>query len=200
MTFVQGTRVQDLPGRRADKIDLQMSPVQHVQGAITVVIRIGKLSIRRLISNGAKIFDITRATGDNIHRGLRVRHVLGVCGAINDREEPLGIMNVTKDTEIDAITVEEALEGFLARLAGTRTRSVPWAMSSDDHPRRDPSVYTGEIGLEEVQLLTAPAERTAVQPGRPVLPIRRIGEVGLCVDHHDVSHAVLEGIPKWWVG
>ncbi|BCR88627.1 uncharacterized protein ACHE_41191S [Aspergillus chevalieri] len=199
MTLVQGTRVQDLSGRRTNKIDLQVSPVQHPQHAVTVIIRICKFSIRRLISNRAKTFDITRATGNNIHRGLRIRHVLAVCGSIDDGEETLGIMYVSEDTEVDSITVEEALESFLARFASARTRGVPWTMSSDNHPWRDSSVHTGKIGLEEVQLLTAPAERTAVQPGRSILPIRRVGKVGFGVDHHDVGHAILEGIPKWWV-
>ena len=104
---------------------------------------------------------------------------------------------MAEDTEIDAICVEQILESFLAGFAGVgKSGGIPWPVAGDNDPGRHASVDTSQIRLEEFDLLVWSAKGTAVESRGPVLSVRCRSKVGFSVDHRDVNHAVVKGIPE----
>lgn len=105
---------------------------------------------------------------------------------------------MTKDAQVDAVFVEERFESGLADVADTAADGVPWAVAGYDDPGCDAAVDAGEIGFEEVELLTRRTERSTAEMSTAAGLVWCAGKVGLGVDHYNVCHAVLEGVPEWW--
>lgn len=198
MFLIQSARIQDLSSRRPHEVNLQMLLVQKSNRTVAVVLVIRKPRIIGLTANRAQTLNITCTPSNNIHGCLGILHTVGVGGTIDNRQEPLRIVYMAKDTEVNAILVKQALERLLAGTADARrsTSCVPRSVSSDNYPGCDTPVDGSEIGLEEVDLLGGSAKWSAVQLGRTIWPTWCIREICFGVDHYDVGHAVFEGIPK----
>lgn len=200
MALEQSARVQECTSRGLIKVNLQMLLVYEPNGSIAVVIAIGKLSVRRLGAWSIRSLDVTSTTGNDVHRGLGVIHSVGVGDAIIDRRETLRVVDMSEHAQVHAVLVEDILERGLARGAAVAgAGAVPGSVAGNNHPRCHSAVNAGQVRLEEVGLLVGLAEGPAVQLGRAVGSIGRIGEVGLGVDHDDVGHAVFERVPEWGV-
>lgn len=106
MLLVQCTRIQKLSRKGAEKVNLQMITIPNPQRAVAVIVVVGKLRIRRLRSHAAGAFNVARSSGNDVHRGARVLHTIGVRGAVDDGEEALRVMYVAEDAEVHAITVQ----------------------------------------------------------------------------------------------
>ena len=71
---------------------------------------------------------------------------------------------MAEDGQVNAILVQERLEGSLAGAADVTTAPgrVPGTVTPDYNPGGDGAINGGEVGLEEFQLLVCGAEWAAV--------------------------------------
>ncbi|KAI1126507.1 hypothetical protein F5Y10DRAFT_211338 [Nemania abortiva] len=197
MRLVQHRLIQHLTSRGAYKLHLQLVLVQDGDARVAEVIRVRKGVVRLLIADRAQALDVAGTAGNDVHRSGWVLEAIGVGGAVVDGHEALRVVHMAEDGEVDAVLVQQRLEGGLARSATTPAGRVPGPVAADNNPGRDGAVDGRQVRGQERQLLVrGAAEGPAVQARGPAGPVRRRREVCLRIDHHDVRHAVLEGVPE----
>lgn len=69
---------------------------------------------------------------------------------------------MAENSQIHAVIVENVFECSLAHCALLVSQGVPWTMACDYHPRSDSTINAGEIGLQELHLLSWGAEWSAI--------------------------------------
>jgi hypothetical protein len=203
MLLKQNTRIQHLPSITPQKVNLQIILIHKLQRRITKLISIRKNISRIIGAYSTQTFDIACSSCNNVSRSFGIVETCWIGGVVVDGVEALGVVDVAEDAEVDAVFVEEGFEGCFAGLAdrsGVAGR-IPGAVAGDDHPRGDGAVDGSQVGIEELELLGGcAAEGTGAESCTAAFSIGGGGEVGLGVDHNDVSHSVLERIPERWVG
>lgn len=196
MGLEQSRAVQQLSGRRAVKVNLEVLRVLEPEGCVAKVVGIGKGRVVGLVANLTEALNVASASRDNVGGRFGVVEAGRILSAVVNREEALGVMDVAKDAEIDAVFVEQGLKSSLALRAGTGAGGIPRTVAGDNDPGSDGTVDRGKIGLEELKLLLGATEGAAVEARRAVGAVGGVGEVGLGVDHDNVSHSILKREPE----
>lgn len=180
-----------------------MIRILELQRRIAELICIRKHIGRIIGAYSTQALDVACASCNDISRCFRVVEACGVGNIVVDGVETLGVVNMAEHSEVDAVFVEERFKGCLAWAAdvfGVAGR-VPGSVAGDDYPGSDGAIDRCQVSVEELQLLGwCAAKGTGAESSTTALAIGCRGEVGLCVDHHDVGHAVLKRIPEGWVG
>ena len=93
-------------------------------------------------------------------------------------------MHMAKQDQVCAILVKSLFECFLTceTLVASASSRIPWPVSCHDYPRCDTAINTGEVGIEELELLTFGSERTNIKVVGSVL-VGCIMEIRFCIDH-----------------
>lgn len=183
--------------------NLQILLIHDIQPGITKFIAIRKHVGRGIIPYSTQSLDISRTARNNIRRGLGITEPIRVGSIVEHGSKKLGIVHVAKDTDIDAVALEQ---GFKRRLAGRANvarvaGAVPGSVAGYDEPGRDAAVYRGQVSVEELQLLGGcVAKWTGVEACAAVYAVWCRWEVGFGVDDDDMCHAVLERVPERGVG
>lgn len=157
---------------------------------------------RRVRSHRTQPLDVPSSARNDAHRRPRVIQARRIGDAAAQREEPLRVMHVSENCQIDAVLVQQRFEGDLARLAHVSAAScgVPGPMATDDDPRRHGTIYGGEMRLSKLWLLVGRAKRAAVHTRGARWAVWRLLEIRLGVEHNNVRHPVLEAVPEWGIG
>lgn len=201
VALVQSARVQESAIRGLIEVNLEVLLIDESDSRVAVIRSIGKLGVGRLGTGAVNTLDVTRTTSNNIHWGLGIIHSVGIGSAVVHGREALRVVHVSEHTKIDAVLVEDVLKCRLARGAAVvSTSAVPRSVAGNNKPGCHRSVDRGKICLEEVDLLVGRAEWSAVQLRRAIGSIGRVREVSFGVDHDNVGHAVLEGVPEGRIG
>lgn len=199
MRLIQHRLVEDLASSGPEELDAQVIRVEDGDARVAEVVGVRERVEGLAIADVAETLDIPRAAGDDVHRRSGILQALRVRNVLVDGREALRVVDVAEDAEVDAVLVEQRLEGGAARRAARRrlARRVPGPVARDHDPGRDGAVDGREVRGQERELLVRGApEGTAVQPRRAPGRVGRRREVRLRVDHDEVQQAVVERVPE----
>lgn len=200
MRLIQHRLVEDLAGRRPEELHAQLIRVEDGDARIAKVVSVREFIKRLPRADIAETLDVPRAAGDDVHRRRGVLQALRVRDVLVHGREALRVVHVAEDGEVDAVLVQQRLEGVAAGLAPrvvAVARGIPRAVAGDDDPGRDGAVDGREVRGQERELLArGRPEGPAVETRRAAGGVGRRREVRLRVDHDEVQQAVVERVPE----
>src|SRR5579862_1534391 len=91
-----------------------MIRILEIDLSVCEVRRVSKRVIRHITANRAQALNVASSSSNNIHWSFGVVHAVGISNAVVDRHKSLRIVYVPKYCKIDAVFVQEWLEGRLA--------------------------------------------------------------------------------------